>query len=276
MRARQNWWAMAAVAPLLGGFFGCMGAEPSPDREYHAVSAAGLPTAGRPDTLLPAGGEVVTLTAAPIRKVLGGEDVLMLGYNGSIPGPFLRVKQGTRIILRLRNRLGMPTTLHPHRLRLENRFDGTNDVQRPIADGDSFDYELAFPDPGPFWYHPHLNEAFQLERGLYGGVLVEPADRAYWPPAHREELILLDDFLMDGSRVRKDRTTHAMMGCFGNIFLSNGEEEMLLRARRNEVIRFHLVNAANARVFDLGFHARDADGNWRSHPIRVVGTDLGS
>lgn len=113
-------------------------------------------------------------TAAPVKKFLNGRFVRMLAYNSSVPGPLIKAPQGARITVRLRNQTGIPSSLHPHGLRLENRFDGAPDLQSAVADKDSFDYALSVPDPGPFWYHPHIREAYGLEMGLYGNILVTP------------------------------------------------------------------------------------------------------
>ena len=68
-------------------------------------------------------------------------------------------------------------TLHWHGLRLENRFDGVpEETQAPIPHGGNFTYRLQFPDPGFYWYHPHIREDFAQEMGLYAGIIVEPAD----------------------------------------------------------------------------------------------------
>ena len=76
--------------------------------------------------------------------------------------------------------------MHWHGLRLENRYDGTHETQAPIPVGGRFTSRVAFPDPGVYWYHPHIREDYGQELGLYGNVLVVPADPDYWPPVHRE------------------------------------------------------------------------------------------
>ena len=83
----------------------------------------------------------------------------MLGYNGSIPGPNLKVNQGSEIIVRVINHGDMDTTVHWHGLRLENRYDGVpHETQAPFPVGGSFTYRIQFPDPGLYWYHPHIRE----------------------------------------------------------------------------------------------------------------------
>jgi hypothetical protein len=78
----------------------------------------------------------------------------MLTYNGSIPGPTLRVREGSEVIVDIENRGDMEATVHWHGLRLENRYDGTHETQRPMGHGERYSAHVAFPDPGVYWYHP--------------------------------------------------------------------------------------------------------------------------
>src|SRR5436190_1191583 len=79
--------------------------------------------------------------------------------------------------------------VHWHGLRLDNRFDGTHETQAPIPVGGTYTYRIEFPDPGVYWYHPHIREDYGQEMGLYGNILVVPADPDYWPPVKREPLV---------------------------------------------------------------------------------------
>jgi FtsP/CotA-like multicopper oxidase with cupredoxin domain len=122
-------------------------------------------------------GDRFDLRIAPVRKTLNGADLRMLAYNGSIPGPTLHVDQGSEITVHVTNDGEVDTTVHWHGLRLENRFDGVpHETQQPIPVGGTFTYKVQFPDAGLYWYHPHIREDFAQEMGLYGTILVEPAD----------------------------------------------------------------------------------------------------
>jgi FtsP/CotA-like multicopper oxidase with cupredoxin domain len=139
-------------------------------------------------------------------------------------------------------------------LRLENQYDGTHQTQQPMAVGESFTARVSFPDPGVYWYHPHIREDYGQEMGLYGNCLVEPADPDYWPPAHRELTLTLDDILLEDGKVApfsQTETTYAAMGRFGDVLLVNGETELALSAQVGEVVRFYLTNTANTRVFKV-------------------------
>lgn len=199
-----------------------------------------------------ADGEQFDLRIAPVVKQIDGNDVRMLAYNGSIPGPTLRVKQGSEIEVNITNDADLDATVHWHGLRLENRYDGTHETQDLIPVGGSYTARVAFPDPGVYWYHPHVREDYGQEMGLYGNVIVEPDTPDYWPPVHREMTLTLDDVLIEDGHVAtfsRTETTHAAMGRFGNVLLVAGQDDLSITARWGEVVRFYLTNTANTRVF---------------------------
>ena len=150
-----------------------------------------------------ADGDEFDLRIAPVAKRIGDATVRMLAYNGSIPGPTLKVQQGSEVVVNVENQGDMEATVHWHGLRLENRYDGTHETQDPIAVGGSFTARVSSPTPALYWYHPHIREDYGQEMGLYGNVLVEPADPDYWPPVNRELLLTLDDILLEDGRSRR-------------------------------------------------------------------------
>ena len=163
---------------------------------------SGLPEATAPAVLDLANGDTLDLRVAPVAKRLGDITVRMLGYNGSIPGPTLQVQQGSEIIVRVSNDGDLDTTVHWHGLRLENKYDGVpHATQAPIPVGGEFSYRIQFPDPGLYWYHPHIREDYTQELGLYGNILVVPAEPDYWPPVDRDVVLTLDDILIEDGTV---------------------------------------------------------------------------
>ena len=215
----------------------------------------GLPEAVPSPVLEFRDGDALDLRIGPVAKRLAGTTVRMLAYNGSVPGPTITVRQGEHLTVRAVNDTDLDTTVHWHGLRLENRYDGVpHDTQQPIAPGETFPYRLDFPDPGLYWYHPHIREDYTQEMGLYGNILVLPAEPDYWPPAHRDVVLTLDDVLLEDGAIasfRRSETTHAAMGRFGNVLLVGGETDVSLTARSGEVVRLWLTNTANARVFSV-------------------------
>jgi FtsP/CotA-like multicopper oxidase with cupredoxin domain len=222
--------------------------------DYFPREPAGLPEARAPRSLELKDGDRFELEIAAVSKRIGTSALRMLAYNQSIPGPLLRVRQNSKLLVDVVNHGDLETTVHWHGLRLENRYDGTHQTQHPIPIGGRFRYRLEFPDPGVYWYHPHIREDYGQELGLYGNIVVVPADAAYWPQAHRELALTLDDILVEDGKIapfRRSLTTFTAMGRFGNILLVNGEREPSLTARRDEIVRLYLTNTANARVFNV-------------------------
>ncbi len=232
-------------------------------------------TTGLPQVLPPAvtrlgDGDRLDLRIGPVRKNIDGAGLRMLGYNGSIPGPVLHVDQGSQITVQVTNDGDVEATVHWHGLRLENRYDGVpHETQAPIPVGGTFTYQLQFPDPGFYWYHPHIREDFGLEMGLYGTIVVEPADPGYWPAADRQLTLTLDDLLVEDGHIApfsKSGPTFVAMGRYGNVMLINGETEFSGLAAAGEVVRLYVVNTANTRIFNFAI---------RGGRAKLVGGDSG-
>ncbi|HEX6662499.1 MAG TPA: multicopper oxidase domain-containing protein, partial [Gaiellaceae bacterium] len=229
----------------------------------------GLPDVRKTELVELADGDEFELEIVPVKKPLGDATVRMLTYNGSVPGPTLKVPQGATINVHVINHGDIEATVHWHGLRLENRYDGTHDTQAPIPVGETFTYQVHVPDPGAYWYHPHIREDYGQEMGLYGNILATPAEPDYWPPANRELLLTLDDILIEDGQIaafREAETTHVAMGRFGNVMLVSGEPDLALQARRGEVVRFYFTNTANTRVFNVTLPGAK---------MKLVGADAG-
>jgi len=205
------------------------------------------------------------LVASDIIKTIGGESYDMLGYNQQSPGPLLLVGQGDEIIVNFKNNLDFPTTVHWHGLRLDYTNDGVPGItQDPILPGDTFEYELRFPDSGVFLYHPHVRTEMQMELGLYGNILVKSENKI---PATIQVPLILDDVLIaEGGLEEFDSkvVTHTLMGRFGNTMMINGDTNYLLEVNQGDVARLYLTNTANTRVFDFGIE---------QHVLKLVADD---
>jgi len=229
----------------------------------------GLPEARGTELIELGDGDAFELEIAPVKKRIGDATVRMLAYNGSVPGPTLKVPQGATITVHVTNHGDLDATVHWHGLRLENRYDGTHDTQAPIPVGETFAYQVHVPDPGAYWYHPHIREDYGQELGLYGNILVTPSDPDYWPPANRELLLTLDDILIEDGRIaafKESETTHVAMGRFGNVMLVAGETDLSIEAAHGEVVRFYFTNTANTRVFNVTLPGAQ---------MKLVGADAG-
>jgi FtsP/CotA-like multicopper oxidase with cupredoxin domain len=190
----------------------------------------------------------------------GNPDTEVWSYNGAVPGPELRFKQGERLRIEVENALGVDTTVHWHGVRVPNAMDGVPHVtQAPIkANGGRFSYEFELRDAGTYWYHPHLGSPEQVGRGLYGPLIVDEAE----PPAVDRDLTwMLGDWRLDReARIVGDfgnfmDASHA--GRIGNTVTVNGAIRESFELRAGERIRLRLVNAANARIFALDFRGHE-------------------
>ena len=233
-------------------------------------SGTPAPTARPRDVIsLPDGG-TLDLEAAFVTRTINGRALTMYGFNGQYPGPLIRVPQDATITINFTNRLDLPTAIHWHGIRLDNRFDGVPGVtQDPVPPQGSFQYRIHFPDAGLYWYHPHHREDIQQDLGLYGNMRVDARDVDYYGPANREEVLMLDDLLIAESGLvpfGRETATHALMGRFGNVLLVNGEPGYRLSVRRGEVVRFFFTNASNTRTFNLSFGKA---------AIKLIGSDVG-
>jgi FtsP/CotA-like multicopper oxidase with cupredoxin domain len=229
----------------------------------------GLPEARSTELVELGDGDEFELEIMPVKKRIGDATVRMLAYNGSVPGPTLMVPQGATITVHVTNHGDLDATVHWHGLRLENRYDGTHDTQAPIPVGETFTYQVHVPDPGAYWYHPHIREDYGQEMGLYGNILVPPSDPDYWPAANRELLLTLDDILIEDGQIaafRESETTHVAMGRFGNVMLVAGKPDLPLEAKRGEVVRLYFTNTANTRVFNVALPGAQ---------MKLVGADAG-
>jgi FtsP/CotA-like multicopper oxidase with cupredoxin domain len=202
-----------------------------------------------------ADGATFDLAAQVVEKTIAGKAVRMYAYNGMIPGPTLRVRQGSTITVNFKNAIDQPATVHWHGIRLLNKNDGVPGVtQAAVQPGETFAYELAFPDDGVYWYHPHVREDMQQELGLYGAIVVEPADAKRYNAVDREEVVFLDDILLNNGvpePFAPDFTSHALSGRYGNQMLVNGRTDYALSVVAGERVRFLFIDSANVRPFNI-------------------------
>lgn len=198
------------------------------------------------------------LTALPgnarIKPEPAGETMIW-SYDGQVPGPLIRARQGEKLRIEFQNKLEEPTTIHWHGLRIPNAMDGVPELtQPPVNPGESFVYEFEPPDAGTFWYHPHVRSDVQLARGLYGALIVDEANP---PKVDRDLLWVLDDWRLrgDGSIIDDFAHRHDISheGRMGNTITINGRPSGLVSVRPGERLRLRLINTANARVFGLRF-----------------------
>jgi FtsP/CotA-like multicopper oxidase with cupredoxin domain len=215
-----------------------------------------------------AGGSVVRveLDAREIEwEFVPGTRTRAWSYGGEVPGPVLRANVGDVLEVHFTNRLPEPTTLHWHGLTLPAPMDGTDMVQHPVAPGETFVYRYLLRDAGTFWYHPHMNEAVQLERGLAGAIVVRGAGE---PVLDAERVLVLDDVTLDadGQVAAPGSWIEQHDGRQGTVRLVNGRQEPGLDVAAGQVERWRIVNVASARYVRLSIGGRE---------FTILGTDGG-
>ncbi len=226
----------------------------------------------------------LNLTAAPTTTQLVGTATAstdVWSFNGTVPGPEIRIGLGDRVRVHLQNDLEVATSIHWHGIRVPNAMDGVPDInQEAIPPGGSFTYEFTPPDAGTYWYHSHKRGNEQLERGLYGSFVVEDAE----PDPYSQDLVLLvDDWLLDAQGQldpefdSSDDIHHN--GRWGSEVTVNGRSGGVVSARPGERLRLRMVNASNARIYQLRFGDLQAvavavDGLYAQAPLDPEGFEL--
>ena len=181
------------------------------------------------------------------------------GYEGKIPGPVLRYRQGERLRIAFENQLPDPSTLHFHGIRLPNAMDGVPYLtQAPVKPGEKFLYEFDLPDAGTFWYHPHLGSSEQMARGLSGALIVQEHSP---PPVDGDLLWVLSDWRLDRDAQIVPNFGNFMdashAGRIGNTVTVNGSLPESVDVTPGHRLRLRLVNASNARIYGLNFRGHD-------------------
>ena len=247
--------ALIVIAIILGGAFIFFGSGPNFRNGEFSDNTTNLLSAKSSEIVELKNGDSYNLTASIVKSKINGNEIKMLAYNGMIPGPTIKVPQGSEITLNFTNNTDVDSTIHSHGIRVVNKFDGVPDVtQEAVKPGQSFTYKIKFPDEGVYWYHPHIREDYAQELGLYGNFLVVPPKKDYWAEVDREEMIFLDDILIENGQIApfsRSTVDHTLMGRFGNIMLVNGSDSYKLSVKQGERVRFYVTNSANTRVFNF-------------------------
>jgi FtsP/CotA-like multicopper oxidase with cupredoxin domain len=137
----------------------------------------------------------IRLETRPVTWELApGRTVTAMAYNGRVPGPEIRVKEGERVRVVLSNALAEPTTIHWHGVDVPNAMDGVPGItQQPVPPGGTFVYEFEARPAGTRWYHTHFQEHRQMDLGLVAPLIIDPAGAEPFP-FDREYTLVLDDW----------------------------------------------------------------------------------
>jgi len=195
--------------------------------------------------------------------------------NGSafVPAPTIVANQGDTIIVELENQLTAATTIHWHGLRLPNAADGSNSSQVAVKPGEKYEYRFEARDVGTFWYHPHVRADLQIEKGLYGALIVRGASE---PDVAADRTFILDDVKVeaDGKLSQTTDQLDMMLGRQGNVLLVNGQRKAGIEVASGSRERWRFINAANGRYFNLSLAGHSFlviawDGGMLPTPYRV-------
>ena len=211
------------------------------------------------------------LTASKFQwDIAPGKTISAWGFNQQIPAPTLKAKVGDTMIIRVKNELEEPTIIHWHGLRIPSAMDGTGAVQEPIKPGETFEYRFQLQDAGTFWFHSHANETVQMERGMYGALIVkDPAEQII---TDGEKTFMIDDMKLDANnRFTKPgwffpRIKERHDGRQGNTLLINGKEKSVINVHAGQRERWRFINSSSARYFFLYLGGK---------PFQIIGTDGG-
>ncbi|WP_394252892.1 multicopper oxidase domain-containing protein [Vibrio profundi] len=232
------------------------------------ASCAILPACSIQQSKDESGRYVYDLTAEPASaEIVPGFSTNVLGFNGQIPAPTIRCRQGEKVTIRFTNRLNEPTTIHWHGLRIPIGMDGVPFLsQPPIMPGETFIYEFTPPDAGTFWYHPHVNSIVQLGMGLVGVIIVEESTPVIFDEEHE---LVLKHWHLDQQGNWKDLMIprySARMGTPGEWGAVNGVHHPQYELKARATTRLRIANVDNTITYPIAVEGAEAwivaiDGN---------------
>lgn len=201
-------------------------------------------------------------------KLSAGKTITAWTYNGTIPGEQIRVKQGEVVKVNLKNELEEPVSIHWHGIPVPNTQDGIPGItQDAVVPGETYTYEFVAEDPGTYWYHSHQDGVNQLDKGMYGTIIVESVEDEKYK---RDYTLVLDEWEsgthtetdgMEGMNHNnmdmegmdhnsKDMENEEMMMTHDmstyDIYTINGktyEENEPLKVKKGETVKLRFVNA---------------------------------
>jgi FtsP/CotA-like multicopper oxidase with cupredoxin domain len=205
-------------------------------------------------------------------------------YNGGIPGPTIEGKVGDKLIVHFFNNLPEETTVHWHGVKVPANMDGSNISQKAVPPGGYFRYEFDLLEASTFWYHPHIRTNEQVEKGLYGALIVHDLNEdGNLGLPENEHVLLLDDILLDeNAQVAepfpsepRDNALTQVNGRIGNLLLVNGQSFAEGSIQRGVPHRLRLINTSNARFMRVSIRNHKmwrigGDGGLLESPIEIL------
>ena len=211
-------------------------------------------------------------------EIAPGKVIDAWGFNKQLPGPVIKANKGDTLIIKFKNNLKEPTVIHWHGIRLPASMDGTDAVQKPVGPGEEFEYRFVVPDAGTFWFHSHADETFQMERGMYGALIVNDKND---PVTDNEKVLMIDDMKLTSDNEFKKpgwffaRWLERHDGREGETLLINGKENSVININAGQIERWRIINSSSARYFLLHLEGKEfqliaTDGNFLESPKTVT------
>jgi len=209
----------------------------------------------------------VNLTASDNEvQILSGDATKLYNYNKSFPGPLIEAKKGDELIVHFFNDISEPTTITWHGLMTPANMNGSEISQYPVEPGDSFDYKFTLNNAGLYWYHSDINAREQVQKGLYGVILVKDhdEDECYSLPKTEKILAFSDLKLDDHNQVDIsfsddpcERASQQVNGILGNVLLTNGVRDGCISLTKDVPVRLYLLNCATDRFMKIYLEGHD-------------------
>ncbi len=242
--------AATPVATQMGTPGVLQSTNPAADEAMQALPDAGVPAAtesigGQPLSFRMEGGvKVFEITAKAVKwPIMKGMPVTAYTYDGTVPGPLIRVTEGDRVRVVLKNELPEPTTIHWHGVQVPNDMDGVPDMtQKPVQPGETFTYEFVAKPAGTFWYHSHFRSDVQIGAGLHAPFIIDPA-QPVGPKPDIDKVLMLEEW-----RIVDGKTYSAMpaTGMDANFFTINGKaypDTQEIEVKQGQRVRLRFIGA---------------------------------
>src|SRR5215210_6116773 len=202
-------------------------------------------------------------------EIAPGKSINAWGFNQQVPGPIIKAKRGDTVVVKLKNGLSEPTMIHWHGIKVPAAMDGTDIARKPVEPGEGFEYRFNVDDAGTFWYHSHHNETVQMERGMYGAIVVGDEND---PVVDEEKLFVIDDMKLSADfeftkpSWALPRLIERHDGRQGDTLLINGKVDSVINMHAGQIERWRFINASSARYFKLHLGGKE---------FKIIGTDGG-
>ena len=232
----------------------------APNIQPAAQSEGGQPLEYRVED----GVKVFELTTKAVQwMILEGVTVTAFTYNGTVPGPMIRVTEGDRVRVIVRNELPVPTTIHWHGVEVPNAMDGVPGVtQDPIQPGETFTYEFTAKPAGTFMYHSHYESDRQVVAGLYAPFIIDLREPEANPPAV-DKVLMISEWLVRGGQTF---AAMPMSGMEPNYFTINGKafpDTEMITVKKGERVRLRII-AIGQFIHPMHLHGV---------PFKIIATD---